>query len=373
MRIVVVGSGVLGASVAYHAARLGADVLVVDRDAPGQATAAGAGIVCPWTSKVAEPGWRSLADASAEYYPTLVADLAADGEPDVGYRKVGALRLAPGDAEALHRELSERAVGSALAGEISLLSPAAAREKFPPLREGMPAVHVAGGARVDGRLLRDALRRAATRHGARLLRGAATLVRSDDRIAGVEVGGERFDADTVVVAAGAWCPGVLDPVGVHVDVVPQRGQIVHIELSGVDTSGWPVVLPEGSHYLLAFDDHRVVVGATRETGSGFDYRVTAAGLHEVLSEALSVAPGLADGSVLRTRIGFRPAGPDILPLLGTVPGIEGLVVATGLGASGLTLGPHVGRIAADVALRRDPGLDLTPYDPLRSRISRSLT
>jgi D-amino-acid dehydrogenase len=367
MRVVVVGAGVLGASVAYHAARLGADVVVVDRDAPGQATAAGAGIVCPWTSKVADPRWRSLADTAAEYYPTLVGDLAADGEPDVGYRRVGALRLAPGDAEALHRELRVRAEGSALAGEVSLLSSAAARAKFPPLRDGVPAVHIAGGARVDGRLLRDALRRAATRHGARPRTGAATLVRSGDRVTGVDVDGVRIDADSVVVAAGAWCPEVLDPVGVSVAVTPQRGQIVHIELSDLDTSAWPVVLPESSHYLLAFDDHRVVVGATRETGSGFDYRVTAAGLHEVLAEALSVAPGLAAGTVLETRIGFRPAGPDVLPLLGIVPGLAGVVVATGLGASGLTLGPHVGRLAADLALGRDPGTDLTPYDPSRSR------
>ncbi len=366
MRVVVVGSGVLGASVAYHAVRLGADVIAVDRDAPGQATAAGAGIVCPWTSKVPDPRWRTLADTAAEYYPTLVADLAEDGEPDIGYRRVGALRLAPGDAEALHRELSERAAGSALAGEVSLLSSAAAREKFPPLREGVPAVHIAGGARVDGRRLRDALRRAATRHGAEVRTGTATLVRDGDRIVGVEVDGDRIEADAVVVAAGAWCPEVLDPVGVRVDVTAQRGQIVHIELSGVDTAQWPVVLPQSGHYLLTFDDHRVVVGATRETGSGFDYRVTAAGLHEVLAEALSVAPGLAAGTVLETRIGFRPAGPDILPLLGTVPGLSGLVVATGLGASGLTLGPHVGRIAASLALQRDPEIDLKPYDPLRS-------
>ena len=68
-----------------------------------------------------------------------------------------------------------------------------------------------------------------------------------------------------------------------------------------------MILPPGSHYLLAFDESVVVAGATRESGSGFDYRVTAAGQMEVLTEALRVAPGLATATIIETRVGFRPA------------------------------------------------------------------
>jgi glycine/D-amino acid oxidase-like deaminating enzyme len=102
-----------------------------------------------------------------------------------------------------------------------------------------------------------------------------------------------------------------------------------------------------------------------DPATGFDYRTTAAGLAEVLREALEVAPGLADATVAETRIGFRPMSPDQRPLLGPVPGTDGLVVATGLGASGLTMGPHAGAIAARVALGLPPGADLSPFDPLR--------
>lgn len=87
----------------------------------------------------------------------------------------------------------------------------------------------------------------------------------------------------MVVAAGAWAPSLLLPLGVALPVEPQRGQIVHLQLPGRDTRDWPVVLPTSSHYLLAFDDSRVVVGATRESGVGFDYRVTASGQVEVLA------------------------------------------------------------------------------------------
>jgi D-amino-acid dehydrogenase len=140
---------------------------------------------------------------------------------------------------------------------------------------------------------------------------------------------------------------------------------MHIRLDADDTSRWPVVLPGASgHYLLAFDGGRIVAGATRETGSGLDYRVTPAGLAEILSQALAVAPGLAGGTYLETRVGFRPMGPGIRPLLGPVPGLDGLVIATGLGASGLTMGPLAGSLASQAALGLPRAIDLEPFAPL---------
>ena len=81
-------------------------------------------------------------------------------------------------------------------------------------------------------------------------------------------------------------------------------------------------------------------------------------------QALAVAPGLADGTYTETRVGFRPMGPGIRPLLGPVPGLDGLVVATGLGASGLTMGPLAGSLAAQAALGLPPAIDLGPFAPL---------
>jgi D-amino-acid dehydrogenase len=127
-----------------------------------------------------------------------------------------------------------------------------------------------------------------------------------------------------------------------------------------------VLSPIGSgHYLLAFPGGRVVAGATRETGSGFDHRVTAAGQLEVLEHALAVAPGLHDATLLETRIGFRPATPDGLPVLGRLPGHPEIVMATGFGPTGLTLAPLAGALVAQVALGEVPRLDLTPYQPDR--------
>jgi D-amino-acid dehydrogenase len=380
MRLAIVGSGVVGSACAYAAAGLGAEVVLIDADLAGQATAAGAGIICPWFSHIDDPVWHAFACQAAREYPALVAELGAvaDGA-DVSYRQVGAL-MVTGDADQAERESQRLRAGQSAApemGEVRAVDAAEARELFPPLRQRSAGVYVSGAARVDGRRLRSGLVRAALAKGAIVTAGRAELAVLAGRVAGVDVDGEFFGADSVVVAAGAWTARLVSPAGVTVRVGPQRGQIVHLRMDSTDTSRWPVVLPAASgHYLLAFDDSRVVAGATRETGSGFDARVTAGGLDEVLTQALAVAPGLAGASHLETRVGLRPAGPDIRPLLGPVavggsggaadePGNRSLVVATGLGASGLTLGPLTGAIAAKAALGVDQPFDLAPFDPLR--------
>jgi D-amino-acid dehydrogenase len=106
----------------------------------------------------------------------------------------------------------------------------------------------------------------------------------------------------------------------------------------------------------------VVLGATRED-AGFDDRVTAGGLGGLLAAAAGLAPGLADATVVETRVGFRPVTPDGLPLLGALA--DGLVIAAGNGPEGLTAGPWTGRAAAALALGEQPPADLTAFDPAR--------
>ncbi|HEY2549936.1 MAG TPA: FAD-dependent oxidoreductase [Streptosporangiaceae bacterium] len=369
MRVVVVGSGIVGASCASSLVKLGAQVVLVDDGAAGRATAAGAGIICPWSSAAAaDPAWYALASVAARQYPELAAELSAGRAVDVGYRQVGALRLTRSEQEQrwVLADLHAMRFDAPEIGDLTALSGAAAQQLFPPLRDDSAAVLIGGAARVDGALLASALIAAAERGGAVRRRGRAELASQAGAVTGVLVDGELVEADTVVAATGAWTADFVAPVGLRVAVTPQRGQIGHISMAPADTASWPVVLPSaGGHYLLAFDDSRVVAGATREDGAGFDYRVTPGGLAEVIGQALAVAPGLADGRYLETRVGFRPVTPDNLPLLGAVPGLPGLVIATGLGPTGLTMGPYSGHLAALVALGEPPGLDLAPYDPLR--------
>ncbi|MDQ0271601.1 NAD(P)/FAD-dependent oxidoreductase [Cytobacillus purgationiresistens] len=370
MKAIIIGSGIVGSSTAYHLARKGIEVVVVDKAHQGQATAAGAGIVCPWISSVENEDWYTIARRGALYYPKLVAALKEDGEEELGYKMVGAIAVSKDNQEldALERKALLRAKDTPEVGEVSRLSAEEARKLFPPLEEELKAIYVSGGARVDGRSLRDAMQRAGKKHGVIRYEGEARPVVSDGKVTGVEVDGESISADKVIVTAGAWTKELLAPLGIDIHIEPQRGQIVHFSLQDVDTSHWPVVIPQNSYYMLAFDDSRVVVGATRESGTGFDYRLTASGVKEVIEAGLDIAPGLADSTLHEMRIGFRPAGPDVLPLLGTVESVENLVISTGLGPSGITMGPYVGALAGEIALENEIDIELSPYDPLRKQV-----
>ena len=252
-------------------------------------------------------------------------------------------------------------------GDVRPLATGEPRELFGVLDAGLAGAFVSGIGRVDGQTLRDALVAGAETHGARRRSGAATLAVDGGRVVGVDVEGERVEADSVVAAGGAWTGELVLPLGVELPLYPLRGQIVHLDLpgaAGADTGGWPIVQTASGHYLLGFPGGRVVAGSTREE-VGFDHRATAGAVHEILAAAFEYAPDLAGATLAEVRVGFRPASRDSLPVLGPVDGWPGLIVATGLGANGLTLGPVTGAITADLVFGRDPSIDLVPYRPDR--------
>ncbi|MBB3052026.1 D-amino-acid dehydrogenase [Prauserella isguenensis] len=369
MRIVIIGSGIAGAGTAWQLARRGAEVVVVDADLAGRATAAGAGIVSPWNSRALEGEELAFHAEGAAYYRTLVEDLAAEGVGETSFAVVGGLVVSPDETwlREFHGRAVERARRWPDAGEVTLLDPADAVERMPLLAPDLGAVHIAGGGRVDGRTLRETFLAAAAARGARLLDGTAELEIRSGGVAGVRVAGDVVEADGVVLAAGAWTAPLAASLGVTLPVEPQRGQISHFGVgdpgtaspgtASPSTASWPVVSPVGSgHYMLAFPDARVVAGATRETGAGFDHRVTAEGQREVLTQALTVAPGLADATLLETRVGFRPVTPDGRPVIGALETHPEVTVLTGFGAGGLTIGPYAASLAAAAALGQRPDI-----------------
>ena len=367
--VIVIGGGIVGASAAYALARRRARVTLVDRGDAGQATAAGAGILSPGTSIRPLPAFFTIGRPASAYYDTLLAQLAEDGETETGYAVVGLLHVATSAEEQARLPelarlfMARREAGFGHIGAVSLIAGDEARARFPALGMAvLGAVATTGAARVDGRLLRDALRRAAERRGARIVTGDATLetAATGGRVDAVLVGGERLAAGMVIVAGGAWSAALGQALGVSLPVFPQRGQILHLALPGSATGGWPIVVGFHSHYLLTFAPDRVVAGATRESESGFDARMTAGGVHEVLAEALRLAPGLAGATLAEVRIGLRPASPDGLPLLGRLPRYENVLVATGHGPSGLQLGPYSGAVVAGLALGEPAPLELVP-------------
>jgi D-amino-acid dehydrogenase len=373
MRIIVVGAGIVGASAAFHLTQLGAEVCLIDSDAPGRATFAGAGIVCPWLSESTDPRYQAIAFAAARYYPDLVRRLAAARQTDVDYHLVGGLVVGESNVQLnpiLLRLQNYLDRGIREVGRIRLLNPGAPKELFPYLDSALAGVHLSGAARVSGESFRLALVNAALKAGAQQLIGTASLQHSDHTVIGVRVDGELVSADTVIVAAGAWSTDLCRPLDLHLGVEPQRGQILHLKVSENGTEALPLIIPVlTDYYLLGFPDSRVVMGATRESGAKFDFRVTAGGVADILREGLRIAPGLNQATLAEIRVGFRPMTKDGLPSLGRPSGIAGLVIATGLGRYGLTVGPYAGMLAATVAIGLVPETDLSWFAPDRFQTS----
>ncbi|MCM3172395.1 FAD-binding oxidoreductase [Paenibacillus sp. MER 99-2] len=364
-KVIVVGSGILGAATAYQLAKLGADVQIVDRKDVGQATDAAAGIICPWLSQRRNQDWYQLAKAGARFYPGLIEELEREGETETGYARVGALSIHQ-DIEKIHKmeeRAEQRKVDAPEIGDIIRMDEAETLASFPLLEQGYHSLYISGAARIDGRALRDALIRSAQRHGAVVIEGDASLLYEETRVSGVHVNGQNLIADTVVVCAGAWAQSILRPLGMEFKVSFQKAQIMHLQVADHHDAGkWPVVMPPTDQYLLTFDQQKVVIGATHENEiEGYDTRVTPGGMQEILQKGLELAPGLADSTFDEVRVGFRPFTPGFLPVLGEVPGWSGIIAANGLGASGLTMGPFIGSQLAKLALDMELDINIEPY------------
>lgn len=362
-RFIIIGAGILGSSTAYHLAKNGASVTVIDREDSGQATDAAAGIICPWLSQRRNKAWYALAKSGAAYYPYLIEQLQKDGEIETGYRQVGAISLHSDELKL--KKMEERALARRQeAPEMGMIQPLTAEEcaaLFPPIADQLQAVFVSGAARVDGRALRNALQNAAKKHGATFVKGSAQLAYSSHLVTGVNVGDQFYAAGTVIMTTGAWAAEIVQPLGINLKVSGQKAQIVHLHIEHTKTNDWPVVMPPTNQYIVPFDEGRIVVGATHEDDRPFDHRVTIGGIHEIATKALDAAPGLAEGAYVETRVGVRPFTPNFLPIIGELPQMKGLWIANGLGASGLTVGPFLGNELAKLVLGHEVEIDLSLY------------
>jgi glycine oxidase len=363
---VVVGAGVIGLACAWRLAQRGLSVRLLERELPGSgASGVAAGMLAPVGEATwGEESFLALALRSHSLWPRFADELAAEARREVGYLASGALHVAfdRDEAEALERRFE-------LMGRLGLdaewLRPSACRSLEPGLGTG-----IAGGigapheAAVDPRLLVAALLAAAERAGATVETGTEVeeLIVEGGRVAGARtVDGDEHRAGVVVVAAGAWAARFLDPE-LAPPVRPVKGQIVTLGGSPTDPVCSRIVVSERV-YLVPRADGRLVVGATVEE-LGFDTRITAGGVHELLREAYRALPDVAELELVEMTAGLRPGTPDNAPLIGAAP-IGGLVFACGHYRNGLLLAPATAEAVAAVVAGDEIAPELGAASPGR--------
>jgi D-amino-acid dehydrogenase len=370
--LVVIGGGLVGWATAYALAKRGRRALVIDASDIGAATMAGAGMITPGTNLNPWPGYLPLALAATRHYPLMIEELRAAGCEETGHATVGAIYVARDESEVGSLDLVEqilterRAAGMRTIGQIERIDGVRARDMFPPLSPAVPqAIWYSGGARVNGRLLRAAIRTAVLKLGCTELIGRAALERTGDRLVVTDPNGNQLDPEIVVLAGGAWTSNLGVQIGISLPIEPQKGQILHLAWPDESPARWPLLESASSHYMLGFPEGRVIAGATRETGSGYDTVVTSRGLHELLGEALAIAPGIAACQIIETRVGLRPLSRDRTPAIGRLGELENGWICSGHGPSGLTFGPYSGDLLAQLVTGVAPEIDPAPYSPDR--------
>ena len=361
-KIAVIGGGIVGATASYYLAKAGHSVSVFD-SGTGQATAAAAGIICPWLSRRRNKKWYRLVSEGAAFYDKLLADLASDGLMTDAYARCGALILGQSTKyiQEVHDRALERREQAPLIGSVAILKGTELKKIFPPLSNVEQALYVGGGARVDGRELTKTLLQATTRFGGSIQKGTVSLAKDNDGTLSVLTpdGPQRFDA--VLLAAGAWLPQLLQPLGYTVDVRGQKGQLVVLQKEVRDPQTFPVIMPQGEIDLLPFGQGKTVIGASHENDKGYDLQPDTSVTDPMLVQALTWLPDLKEAAKMDIRVGTRAYTSDFSPFFGSVPGLQNCFAASGLGSSGLTSGPLIGYLLAELAQGKESSLSTEDY------------
>jgi sarcosine oxidase, subunit beta len=373
-RVVVIGGGVIGASVAFHLAVRGArDVLVLDRaPRPGEGS----------TGR-ATGGFRVQFGSAVNVRLSLLARdalraFADETGGDCGYVPAGYLWVAESDAEmsplrgALQVQIANGVRDATEVGpdEVAALNPALRRDR------------VAGGTYCasDGFIrplqILDGYRRAAERLGARFAWNAEVvgLVRGHDgRIAGVRTARETIEADYVVNAAGAWAAPVARLAGVDLPVTPLRRQVAVTVPTAALPATMPMTIYAGDGFHLRVRDGRVLLLLPSPGAADpFDAGIDPAWIDAVAEVARARVPCLANVEIDRSACwgGLYEMSPDGHAILGVAPGVPNLVLANGSSGHGVMHAPALGKLVAEMILDgAATSLDVTALRP--DRFARS--
>jgi D-amino-acid dehydrogenase len=408
MKVLILGSGVIGVSIAYYLAKASHEVTVLDRRdgvaletsfanagevSPGYAAPwAGPGIplkALKWAFMKYRPlviwpmpdpamwiwGLRMLRNCTAERYETNKArmvrlaeysrdclrELRADSGIEYDGRSLGTLQLFRTQRD-LEGTSKDTAILDRYAVPYEVLDPDGCIRSEPAL--GKVREKFAGGLRLPGDETGDcykfagALAKLAEKLGVSFRFGVniRRLLYDGKRVTGVKTDAGEHNADAYIIALGSYSPLLLRPLGLRLPVYPVKGYSITVPIT--DPSGAPesTVMDETFKVAVTRLGDRIRVGGTAEL-AGYNLSLRG-GRRETLEHVVTdLFPRGGDASKAQFWAGLRPMTPDGTPIIGPSP-YANLFLSTGHGTLGWTMACGTGRVMADLVSGRKPEISL---------------
>jgi sarcosine oxidase subunit beta len=388
--VLIIGGGIAGAATAYHLARHGRQVTLLER---GEIASEASGVN---SGHIGAMGWGNrpnlnshLTMGSLEIFKSLQLDLGYD----IGFRQSGCL-------EAIHTEeqyeyARDRVLRLKSEGyTLELLTAREARSIEPELSPDLlGCVYTPLRAQANPVKATRALAAAAQSNGSRILTSqeVTAIHQQGDGAYRVETRQGRFNAGKLVIAAGAWCGPVGELLGLRIPIVPVRGQmwateafppcIFHTVSSTESSLHWhrdpgndADTPPELTHkggarvtrhlYGRQTRDGEIIFGGDRQM-VGYNQTPDSTGIETNRGHAAEVFPLLHGIPVKRTWAGLMPFSPDGDPIIGKIPRLDNLYIVSGLCSSGFGRGPMAGKLLADYIHSGDRPPELAQAHPSR--------
>ena len=369
--VVVVGAGVHGAAAAFHLARRGASVVIVER-----------------TSPAGGPTGHSSAICRAYYTNAFLATCARDSIAmferfetltgvDAGFRRTGFVYLHPPEDEASVRASVGRLRGLGL--DVAVLDPEGLAERTPGFDLGDVGVAAfeANAGYADPHATTDGLVRGAVAAGAetRFGRTVTALASEDDGCVLTLDDGERLDARSVLVAAGPWTAPLLAQVGADLPLTVERHVVATFGWGSADPVPAHGDLAAGAYYFRPEGEGLFLMGPVlpepQADPDGFDERIRPQEVERLGSAATRRVPRLEGAEVHGGWASLYDVSPDWQPVIGQVA--PGVFVDAGTSGHGFKLAPALGGHVAAMVLGDDVPPGLRTFDPFRFAAGHALS
>ena len=356
--VAVIGAGVVGCSIAYYLAREGIKVALLERESIGSGSSPHATGFINLLGAEFTPG-PSFQFGLAGYreFPSLVEELEEATGMDLLYQRRPSLRLALEESE--EQLIKEFMVWQKEHVAMRWITAEEVHELEPRLTSSLRgAVYEEESAQLDSYRLNLALAAGAELKGAQtILREVTGLISQGDRITGVCTRGGDISCGTVVIAAGLWSPPFQKDLGFPVPVGALKGERLLLKYDG-DPLQVLISSPMRGHMISRLDG-LLSVGSTGGRdydkdqlyqGEGMDRVPTESARIEIMQRAIDVLPDLQNAFLVQQLAGSRPLSPDRMPIIGPVPGKQGVVLATGHTTKGIHLGPITAKAITEFIL-----------------------